>query len=65
MNIKLNYVSIQNRITIYFLDLVNYSWNMGVNFGGMMLNQLNLNRAKKTLSSPYPHQNLSLKFNLL
>jgi len=65
MSIELNYVFIQDATTIYLLDLVNHSQTMSLNFGGMVLNQLNLIRAEKTLSSPYPHQNLPFKFNLL
>ncbi len=37
INIKLNYVSMQNGTTFYLLDLVDHSWTMGLNFGGMML----------------------------
>jgi hypothetical protein len=65
MNIKLNYVSMQNGVKFYFLDLVDQSWTMGLNFGGTMLTQPNLIRAiKRTLSSPNPHQNLLVKFNI-
>ncbi len=42
MNIKLNYVSMQNGTTFYLLDLVDHSWTMGLNFGNKMLSQLNL-----------------------
>ncbi len=45
MNIKLNYVSMQN-VTLYLLDHVDHSWTMGLNFGGTMLSQLNLINAK-------------------
>jgi hypothetical protein len=37
MNIKLNYVSMQNGTTFYLLYLVDQSWTMGFNFGGMVL----------------------------
>jgi hypothetical protein len=37
MNIKLNYVSMQNGTTFYLLDLVDHSWTMGLNFGGIVL----------------------------
>jgi hypothetical protein len=38
---------------------------MGLNFGGTVLSQLNLIKAKeRTLSSLDPHQHLSIKFNL-
>jgi len=47
MNIKFNNVSMQNRSTFYLLDLVGHSWTMGLNFGGTVLNQPNLIRAKK------------------
>jgi hypothetical protein len=47
MNIKFNYVSMQNGTTFYLLDLVDHSWTMGLNFGGMVINQPNLTRAKK------------------
>jgi hypothetical protein len=59
MSIIVNYVSMQNGTTFYLLDLVDHSWTMGLNFGGTVLNQLNLIRAKeRTFSSPDPHQNL-------
>jgi hypothetical protein len=49
----------------YLMDLVDHSWTMGLNFGGMMLSQPNLIRAKeKTLPSLDSHQNLPIKFNL-
>ncbi len=32
MNIKLNYVSMQNGIRFYVLDLVDHSWTMGFEF---------------------------------
>jgi hypothetical protein len=65
MSIKFNYVSMQNGTTFYLLDFVDHSWTMGLNFGGTVLSQSNLIRAKKrTLSPPYPHQNLLVKFNL-
>jgi hypothetical protein len=39
---------------------------MGLNFGDVVLNKLNLIRVKeKTLSSLYPYQNLLVRFNLL
>jgi len=47
MSIELNYVFIQDGTTIYLLDLGDHSWTMGLNFGCMVLNQLNLIRAKK------------------
>jgi hypothetical protein len=48
MSINLNYVSMQNETTFYLLDLVDYSWtNIHLNFGGTMLSQLNLIKAKK------------------
>jgi hypothetical protein len=63
MTIKLNYVSMQNGTTFYLLDLVDHSWTKDLNFGGTMLSQPNLIRVKeRTLSSPYPHQNLLVKF---
>jgi len=38
---------------------------MGLNFGGTMLSQLNLIRAKeRTFSSPDPHQNFPISSNL-
>jgi hypothetical protein len=37
----------QNGTTFYLLDLVGHSWTMGLNFGGPVLNQPNLIRAKK------------------
>jgi hypothetical protein len=65
MNIKLYYLSMQNGTTFYLLDLVDYSWTMGLNFEGTMLSQSNLMRAKKrTFSSSDPHQNLVTKSNL-
>jgi hypothetical protein len=58
MNIKFNYVSLQNGTMIYILDFVDHSWTMGLNFGGTMLCQSNLISAKgRTPSSPNPHQN--------
>jgi hypothetical protein len=49
----------------YLLDLVHYSWTMGLNFEDTMLSQLNLIRAKeRRLSSPDPHQNLFAMSNL-
>jgi hypothetical protein len=55
MNIKLTFVFMQNGTTFYFLDLVDHSWTMGLNFGGMVLSQLNLIKAKeKTFSPPEP-----------
>jgi hypothetical protein len=49
----------------YLMDLVDHSWTMGLNFGGMMLSQPNLIRAKeRTLPSLDSHQNLPIKFNL-
>jgi len=66
MNIKLTFVSMQNGTTFYFLDLVDHSWTMGLNFGGMVLSRFNLIKAKeKTFSPPEPHQNLPIKSNLL
>jgi len=51
--------------TFYLLDLVDHSWTMGLNFGGIMLSQFNLIRAKEmTLSSLDPHQSLSTRSNL-
>jgi hypothetical protein len=47
MSIELNYVFIQDGTTIYLLDLVDHSWTMGLNFGCMVLNQLNLIRVNK------------------
>jgi len=47
MSIKLNYGSMQNGITFYLLDLVDHSWTMGLNFGGVVLSQPNLIRVKK------------------
>jgi hypothetical protein len=35
MNIKLNYISMQNATTL--LALVDHSWTMGSNFGGTVL----------------------------
>jgi hypothetical protein len=55
----------QNGTTFYLLDLDHHSWTMGLNFGGMVLSQPNLIRAKKrTLSSLDPHQNLLIRSNL-
>jgi hypothetical protein len=49
----------------YLLDLVHYSWTMGLNFEDIMLCQLNLIRAKERIfSSPDPHQNLFAMSNL-
>jgi len=46
----------QNGTTFYLLDLVDYSWTMGLNFGGTMLSQSNLIKAReRTFSSPDPH----------
>jgi hypothetical protein len=39
MNIKLNYVSMQSGTMFSLLDLVDHSWTMGLNFGGMVLSQ--------------------------
>jgi hypothetical protein len=39
MNIKLNYVSMQNGTTFYLFDLVDHSWTMGLNFGSTVLSQ--------------------------
>jgi hypothetical protein len=65
MNIKLNYVSMQNGTTFYLLNFVDHSWTMVLNFKGTVLSQPNLIRAKKrTPSSPYPHQNLPIMSNL-
>jgi hypothetical protein len=65
MNIKLNYVSIRNGTTFYLLDFVDHSWTMSLNFGGTVLSQPNLIRAKeKTLSSLDPHQNFHVMSNL-
>jgi hypothetical protein len=50
----------QNGTTFYLLDFVD-----GLNFRGMVLSQSNLIRTEeKTFSSPDPHQNLYVKFNL-
>ncbi len=55
----------QNGTTFYLLDPIDHSWTMGLNFGGTVLSQLNLIKAKeRTLSSLDPHQHLSIKFNL-
>ncbi len=65
MNIKLNYVFMQNGTTFYFLDLIDHSWIVGLNFGGTVLSQLNLiNVKERTFSSLGPHQKNSIKFNL-
>ncbi len=65
MIIKLNYVSMHNETMFYLLDLVDHSWTMGLNFGGTMLSQLNLIKAKeRTMSSPNSHQNLLVRSNL-
>jgi hypothetical protein len=65
MNIKLNYIFMQNGTTFYFLDLVDHSWTMGLNFRGTVLSQLNLIKVKeRTFSSPTPLQNLPVQFNL-
>jgi hypothetical protein len=45
MDIKLNYVYMQNGTTFYLLSLVDHSWTMGLNFGSTVLNQLNLIKA--------------------
>jgi hypothetical protein len=64
MSIKLNYAYMHNGTKFYLLDFVDHSWTMGLNFGSMMLSQLNLIKAKKrTLSSPNPHQNLPIRSN--
>jgi len=42
MSIKLNYVSMQNWTMFYLLDLVPYSWTMGLNFGDPVLSHRNL-----------------------
>jgi len=56
----------QNGTTFDLLDLVNHSWTMGLNFGGTMLSQSNLFRAKrKRFSSLDPHQNFLVMSNLL
>ncbi len=48
----------QNGTTFYLLNLAHHSWTMGLNFGGMVLSQANLIKAKEmTLSSLDPHQN--------
>jgi hypothetical protein len=40
-----------NGTMFYLLDLVDHSWTMGLSFGGIVLNQPNLIKAKKmTLS---------------
>jgi hypothetical protein len=63
MNIKLNYISMQNATTL--LDLVDHLWTMGSNFGGTVLSRSHLITVKeKTLSSSDPHQNLLVKSNL-
>jgi hypothetical protein len=50
----------QNRTTFYLLDFVNHSWTIGLNFGGTVLIQSNLIRAKeRALSSPDPHQKIA------
>ncbi len=55
----------QNGTTFYLLDLVDHSWIMGLNFGGMVLSQPNLIRAKvKTFSLPNPQQNLLIRSTL-
>jgi hypothetical protein len=46
MTIKLDYVSMQNGTTFYLLDFLEHSWTMGLNFGGTVLSQLNLIKAK-------------------
>jgi len=54
-----------NGTMFYLLDLVHYSWIMGLNFGGTVLNQANLIRAKRrTPSSVNTHQNLLARSNL-
>jgi hypothetical protein len=45
MSFELNYVSFQNGTTIYLLG--HHSVTMVLNFGSMLLNQINLIRAKK------------------
>jgi hypothetical protein len=66
MSIKRNYVFIQNGTKFYLLDLVDYSWTMGLNFGDTSLSQPNLIRAKgRTPSSPVPHQIFFVNSNLL
>jgi hypothetical protein len=63
MNIKLNYISMQNATTL--LDLVDHSWTMGSNFGGRVLNRSHLITVKeKAFSSVDPHQNLLVQSNL-
>jgi hypothetical protein len=55
----------QNGTMFYLLDLVDHSWTMGLKFGGTVLSQPNLIRVEeKTLSSPNPHQKISIWFNL-
>jgi hypothetical protein len=65
MSMIVNYVSMHNGTTFYLLDLVDHSWTMDLNFGGMVLSQFNLIRAKEmTLSSPNPYQKFHVKSNL-
>jgi hypothetical protein len=47
MSIEFNYVFIQDGTMIYLLYLIDHSWTMGLNFGDMVLNQLNLIKVKK------------------
>jgi hypothetical protein len=54
MNIKLNYVSLQNGTMFSLLDLVHRSWTMCLNFGSIVLSLPNLIRTKDWL----------VKFNL-
>jgi hypothetical protein len=65
MNIKFNYVFMQNETMFYLLDLVDHSWTMCLNFGNMVLSLPNLIMAKeRTLSSSSTHQNLPIRSNL-
>jgi hypothetical protein len=64
MNVKINYVYLQNGTTFYLLNIFYHSWAMGLNFGGMVLSQPNLIRVKeRTFSLVDSHQNLPLKSN--
>jgi hypothetical protein len=56
----------RNGTSFYLLDLIDRSWTMGLNFGCTMLSQPNLIKIKeRTISSPYPHQILPIRYNLL
>ncbi len=53
----------EQHFTYWIYLIIHGPW--GLNFGGMMLSQLNLIKVKKgTLPSLFPHQNLLVRSNL-